>query len=73
MRRLALVALVALAACKAEPSFDERYEQAETRIKDKARELDAQAGKAQTAPVADSGTAVEPVAKDRADVSSDTR
>jgi hypothetical protein len=37
---MALLALVALSACRREPSFDERYTGAEKAIRDKASELD---------------------------------
>jgi hypothetical protein len=40
MRGLAVLALLALAACKAEPSFDERYEKAHKQIRAKAAEID---------------------------------
>ena len=35
-----LLALSALCACKSEPTFDERYEDAQEQIMDKAEELD---------------------------------
>jgi hypothetical protein len=45
MRRLtieggALLAVLALSACKREPTFEERYAGAEKAIREKARELD---------------------------------
>ena len=36
------VLCLALAACSAEPTFDERYEAAEERITEKANEIDAE-------------------------------
>ena len=39
-RRMALTALVLLAACQREPDFDERYAQAEKAIASKAAALD---------------------------------
>ncbi len=35
-----LLALVALAACENEPTFEERYDSAQEQIEDKAEELD---------------------------------
>ena len=40
MRRAFAIALLLLAACRSEPSFDERYERAEEEINAKAAELD---------------------------------
>ena len=42
MRVPVLCLLLSLAACSSEPDFDERYEQAEQKIRDKAAELDAE-------------------------------
>lgn len=38
---LSLLMLAALAACKAEPDFDERYEAANAKITKTARDIDA--------------------------------
>ena len=47
-----LVLLLALAACHREPSFDDRYEKAEARIRDTSASIDAQLanGTGETAP-----------------------
>jgi hypothetical protein len=47
MRRLALVALLLLAACK--PSFDDRYDKAEKDIRAEASDVDSQLAKQQAA------------------------
>jgi len=43
MRRLAILALAALtlAACHSEPDFDERYDAASKKIREKAADIDA--------------------------------
>lgn len=46
MRGAAIIALVLLAACKREPTFDQRYEEAEKHIRSTAAEIDAEIGKA---------------------------
>lgn len=45
MRLAALMIIVLLAACKREPTFDERYDTAEKQIRDTAKEIDAELGK----------------------------
>lgn len=42
MRVAALLVLIMLAACKAEPSFDERYAQTQQRLETRAAEIDRQ-------------------------------
>lgn len=42
MRIAVLALVVALCACSREPSFDERYSEAENEIEERARELDEQ-------------------------------
>jgi len=42
MKRLSIIALLLLFACKAEPDFDERYEAAEKKIRETADEIDAE-------------------------------
>lgn len=41
MRLAVALSLLALVGCSPEPSFDERYEKAQTSIRDQARTLDA--------------------------------
>jgi hypothetical protein len=40
MRGLVVLAALVMGACKDEPSFDQRYEQAERHIRTKAAEID---------------------------------
>lgn len=42
MRRLGVVLVLAVVACRQEPSFDERYEQADREIREKAAAIDAE-------------------------------
>lgn len=42
MRLAALAILVALSACKREPTFDERYDAAAKQINETAKEIDAE-------------------------------
>lgn len=42
MRAAAVFVLVLLAACKAEPSFDERYARTQQRLETRAAEIDRQ-------------------------------
>lgn len=45
MRVVPLMAVVCLASCNSEPSFDERFEEAEKSIREKAAEIDAELDK----------------------------
>ena len=48
MRGMAILIVLGLAACKNEPTFDKRYETAQERIEDKAKEIDQELGSPQT-------------------------
>lgn len=43
-----ILCLLALAACRREPSFDERYDAANEKIRDTAAQIDAQMSEAPT-------------------------
>ena len=42
MRRAGLALPLLLLACESDPTFDERYEETQTRIEEKAQDLDAE-------------------------------
>ena len=42
MRRLLLIPLVLLAACQQEPDFETRYDDAQERIEETAKQIDAE-------------------------------
>ena len=42
MRGIAMLIILGLAACKSEPTFDERYATAQEKIEDKAEELEGE-------------------------------
>ncbi len=56
MRALMILTMFALGACKAEPDFDERYDDATANIAERAKAIDAEIGDeadGEAAPLAD--------------------
>ena len=56
MRALAVLPLLLLAACHAEPSFDERYDKAAKEVEARAKRMDADIAEADKAAAANDET-----------------